>query len=921
VSGTLGETFETTAALELLRWEPAERKLELVGGTVAPDRFHALAWGKHGPSEMGLIAGGLTNGVVSVWDPATFHQDDKGPVASASKHAGAVQGLDWNPTMTNLLASCGSDGQLLIWDLANAGKPSVYVPGARVKPVADGMTTVAWNKTATVPHILAGALSNGSCEIWDLKNKKQVIAFHDAKRCPRGGQRSLAWHPSEPTMIVQASDDDASPVLLLWDLKHYAAPVAVLSGHKRGVACVSWSAEDPSLVITSSRDGTSLVWDLPAGQVRSQLAPAASSVASGVATETPHHTQVAFAPLIRGHVATASSDGLVRMHALVDAGPRGRPAAGRSLGPAPQWLKRPCGASFGFGGRLLRFSAASRAVRIAAVVTDSELVEEARRLKTQSATGGDLAALCEQKGAEKGPEQPVWALLAARLNGADRKGALLTAIGADKEASPPKEEENPFDSLSGASTEWGGAEAPLWGAADWEARAGRLACAGDVRGAWRACAEAGEWASALVMARELGGESEYVVCRAQWQSASSGAAPALVSGIVRALAGPPERLAAEGPLDEWRALAAAALAWGGERSSRLLSVLGARLSAAGNVAAAQLCWIGADDLDALAATWAHESNTETVRRLLCASRAFGTQLAPHNSRLAHHLGQLADALAAQGDMEGALYWLEQIQQPASAPPHIRLLYERLRAAKAPSPPASAPKGLQAGQQRPAAVSAASAVPLPSASASVRPIASPGAVAASPIARPSVPTPSVYSPASFPVPVAILTPPSVSSPHPTPHVQVAAPSVHLPPAPTFVSAAMPHAPAPAESHHDQAARAPAAALSPSHAAIASVCEQLSRVAEELGGSSEQCLKLADEVAKRVPPLKSKLDSLPAGTADGLVAVLQQLASAMEARDAGRAQQAYAEAQHHHVHLGSTGMLGLKRMLELVQKSSK
>ena len=75
------------------------------------------------------------------------------------------------------------------------------------------MTAVAWNRTATVPHILAGALSNGSCEIWDLKNKKQVIAFHDGKRCARGGQRSLAWHPSEPTMIVQASDDDASPVV------------------------------------------------------------------------------------------------------------------------------------------------------------------------------------------------------------------------------------------------------------------------------------------------------------------------------------------------------------------------------------------------------------------------------------------------------------------------------------------------------------------------------------------------------------------------------------------------------------------------------------------------------------------------------------------------------------------------------------
>jgi protein transport protein SEC31 len=134
------------------------------------------------------------------------------PVATAAKHAGAVQGLDWNPSMTNLLASCGADGQLLVWDVGNTTKPlSVYSPGSRVKPVTDGMSCVAWNKNSNVPHILAGALSGGACEIWDLKNKKQVITFHDTKRSTRAGQRSLAWHPTEPTMIIQVR----------WELERY----------------------------------------------------------------------------------------------------------------------------------------------------------------------------------------------------------------------------------------------------------------------------------------------------------------------------------------------------------------------------------------------------------------------------------------------------------------------------------------------------------------------------------------------------------------------------------------------------------------------------------------------------------------------------------------------------------------------------
>ena len=884
---------------------------------------------------MGLIAGGLTNGVVSVWDPASLQLDgsEGKPLATEAKHAGAVTALDWNPSMTNLLASGGSDGQLLIYDMVKPESPSVYVPGARIKPVSEAMMSVAWNRSASVPHILAGGLAGGAAEVWDLKNKKQVITFHDLKRCTKAGQRSLAWHPTEPTMIVQVCEGDDSPVLLLWDLKHYAAPVAAMTGHKRGITSVAWSAEDPSLVVSCSRDGTSLIWDITTGVVRSSLTAA---VPVGLqSTDAPCHTQVVFAPKIPGHLATASSDGVVRVHALIDTGPRGQVTKANPLGPAPEWLKRPCGASFGFGGRLLRFNALSKDVTIAKIVTDQALVDQARELQDKTASPEGLAELCESKSSGDDAEARVWAQVGARLRGEDGKTALLTALeindpSASKEAEgsadAPEEEgaegganqPDAFEAIAAETPEaasvpdsWD-SEAPLWGKAEWEATAGRLVCSGNVRGAWKACASASQWPTAMLLARELGGDAEYAECRAAWLRSST--APGLVTGIVRALGGPPEKLVQEGPLDEWKSLAAAALAWGKADAHRLLSLLGNRLKEKGNLTAAQLCFVGANDFDRLESH--QESNIDCVQRLLCASRAFGVKLAPHGSRLAYHLSALAEALASQADMEGALFWLEQIDQPARAPIEVRLLYERLRAAKAPvaapapaaATPAASKPSLGNVQMHPSPVHQ---TPMPAKMASVAPFAQPS--------RQTVPLPNV--PMSVPSPMQTT---SSQAPQPLPNVAAArAVPVPMPmygQGPTTVAAPSPSTystPAPTRAVASPPANAPTGpTVDP---AVAQVCARLLNVAASLGASNDQAKKFADEVAKRLPAVEAKLGA--ASKTETVVALLESLASAMESRDAVTADSLYKEAsQKHHSQLGSTGMLALKRCVDVVKKST-
>lgn len=97
-----------------------------------------------------MIAGGLADGTVLLWNPATIinstpgNDDVQGAVlAKLQQHANGVcissllslygralysqvKGLAFNSHTPNLLASGGGDGELCIWDVANPNAPSLF---------------------------------------------------------------------------------------------------------------------------------------------------------------------------------------------------------------------------------------------------------------------------------------------------------------------------------------------------------------------------------------------------------------------------------------------------------------------------------------------------------------------------------------------------------------------------------------------------------------------------------------------------------------------------------------------------------------------------------------------------------------------------------------------------------------------------
>jgi protein transport protein SEC31 len=156
--------------------------MPLAGGAVAAnERFHRLVWGPHATETTphGLIAGGLVDGSVNLYNPARIIGSPVGAepadgaggalLTKMQKHTGPVRGLEFNAFSPNLLASGAEDGELCIWDLAKPTTPSLYPPlkGGAGQPDTGEVSFLAWNNK--VQHILASSSLNGTTVVWDLK--------------------------------------------------------------------------------------------------------------------------------------------------------------------------------------------------------------------------------------------------------------------------------------------------------------------------------------------------------------------------------------------------------------------------------------------------------------------------------------------------------------------------------------------------------------------------------------------------------------------------------------------------------------------------------------------------------------------------------------------------------------------------------
>lgn len=286
--------------------------------------------------------------------------------------------------------------------MTNFEKP--FTPGVKSQRLQD-VTALAWNRQ--VSHILATASNNGCAVIWDLKNRREVI--HLASPNSRKPITAIAWNPDIATQILTASDDDEHPVIYMWDLRNAHAPEKILTGHTKGLLSLAWSSKDSDLLLSCGKDHRTLCWNPSSGEVIGEFPPS-----------TNWAFEVQWCPKNPDLLSTASFDGKVSIysiqakstvdpthslspqsphdpfHAALHSNITKQPTF--TLKHPPKWMRRPVGAIFGFGNKLVSFAKSQPGYKIVirSVFPDPEIGQRAQRLQVAMDTG-DFVSLSEER--------------------------------------------------------------------------------------------------------------------------------------------------------------------------------------------------------------------------------------------------------------------------------------------------------------------------------------------------------------------------------------------------------------------------------------------------------------------------------------------------------------------------------------------
>ncbi|GIY28250.1 protein transport protein Sec31A [Caerostris darwini] len=725
----LDATFSTTAALEIYALNLTEPGLDMCmkGSIVSDFRFHKVVWGCEGmktsDTSSGVIVGGADGGNIMIYEAAKLIQGESALLHHNTKHTGPVHSLDFNKFQDCLLASGASESEIFIWDLNNPSAPVTL--GAKSQPLED-VTCVSWN--CQVQHILASTFP-ARCVVWDLRKNEPIIKVSDSSsrlRC-----KVVCWHPEVATQLCLASEDDHSPVIQLWDLRFATSPLKTLEHHQRGVLSIAWCQQDPDLLLSCGKDNRILCWNpnsnIENGEVLCEL-PAGSQWSFDVAW-CPRNPAIIANSSCDGHVGVFSLMGGQQQVQCSSKIAESFPGSDTLTQPPnvesihrhisvplqkpPKWIRKPVGASFGFGGKLVYFSMEAtnssqtedsqtpRIVHISQVVTEQEIIRKSEKLES-SLANGNLTEFCQSKveDSQSDHERMLWRFLKATFNTTPRshmlrllgfdfdkvsdeihntlesKGSQLSGVGYEEllKAEEVDDIATTFDNIAlkvkdDSKPIYIQTDTTMGDDSDINETDGLISQAlltGNLVGAVDMCIEDSRWAEALVLAQAEGGDllkrTQYLYFKSMNTNVSK-----LISAVVNA---DWETMLKKCNIMCWKQMLAAILTYGKpEEFSTLCELLGDRLENDYTLKEnAAVCYIVAGNLEKLASLWTNIHRKlnvnilqELIEQLMILRRAVeqlsGSSPPLETGVLSTLLGQYAELLATQGRLNSAVTYL------------------------------------------------------------------------------------------------------------------------------------------------------------------------------------------------------------------------------------------------------------------------
>ncbi|XP_039701526.1 protein transport protein Sec31A isoform X11 [Pteropus medius] len=707
----LDATFSTNASLEIFELDLSDPSLDMKSCATfsSSHRYHKLIWGPHKVDSKGnisgvLIAGG-ENGNIILYDPSKIIAGDKEVViAQNDKHTGPVRALDVNIFQTNLVASGANESEIYIWDLNNFTAP--MTPGAKTQPPED-ISCIAWNRQ--VQHILASASPSGRATVWDLRKNEPIIKVSDHSN--RMHCSGLAWHPDVATQMVLASEDDRLPVIQMWDLRFASSPLHVLENHARGILAIAWSMADPELLLSCGKDAKILCSNPNTGEVLYELP-----------TNTQWCFDIQWCPRNPAVLSAASFDGRISVYSIMGGSTDGLRqkqvdklsssfgnldpfGTGQPLPPLqipqqtaqhsivlplkkpPKWIRRPVGASFSFGGKLVTFENVKmqsqqgaeqqqqqqQPVFISQVVTEKEFLSRSDQLQQVVQSQG-FVNYCQKKidASQTEFEKNVWSFLKVNFED-DSRGKYLELLGYRKEdlgKKRIKEEKQELEFLPSAR---GTFNISISG--DIDGLITQALLTGNFESAVDLCLHDNRMADAIILAI-AGGQELLARTQKKYFAKSQSKITRLITAVVMKNW---REIVESCDLKNWKEALAAVLTYAKlDEFSALCDLLGTRLESEGDSllqTQACLCYICAGNVEKLVACWTKAQDgsnplslQDLIEKVVILRKAVQlTQAVDTNAvgvLLAEKMSQYANLLAAQGSIAAALAFLpESTNQP------------------------------------------------------------------------------------------------------------------------------------------------------------------------------------------------------------------------------------------------------------------
>jgi protein transport protein SEC31 len=449
---------------------------------------------------------------------------------------------------------------------------------------------------------------------------------------------------------------------------------------------VQWCPRNPAVVSSCSFDGRVSVYSLMGSALPAQTS---SKVAEAFTLDS-------FSQPLPQHTADVNA------------------ANQTMLKKPPKWLRRPVGASFAFGGKLVSFesiksasgqqhSPALPAVTISQVVTETELVARSLQLE-QTLVTGRYTEFCDSKIASSKDEMEatIWSFLKVNFE-ADSRQHYLNLLGysqstvrnkvneamRQKQRSPsvenrlssermPLQDETtdgissvstPFDTIETSGLE--STELTIRCTDDCDGLVTQALLTANFEAAVDVCLANGRWAEAIILAI-AGGADLLAVTEKRFFEANKSSLNQLIWAVITQKF---ETIVQSCDLQNWKEALAVVLTYaGGEEFTKLCDLLGKRLETEGDAelaSNAHLCYIVSGNTEELVASWnkiipdtsSHQTLQDLVEKVMILWKGVESVQSLQNisqGHFARRLHHYARELASQGCIATAVNYLSPV---------------------------------------------------------------------------------------------------------------------------------------------------------------------------------------------------------------------------------------------------------------------